>query len=127
MCQLTPLIPAKALEPEVIELVHYFKISDRHARMLNEQLKLLDQHLILESFRYHKCLVHWDPVVGSLFEYASAPLTYTCLAIMLNQSHRTLSRRRNNTYEEDIASLYEILKGAKNPGSGKRAQEEQKG
>ncbi|CAE7229071.1 unnamed protein product [Symbiodinium natans] len=52
-----------ALEPEVIELVHYFKISDRHARMLNEQLK-----------------------------------------------------RRNNTYEEDIASLYEILKGAKNPG-----------
>ena len=29
----------KALEPEVIELVHYFKISDRHARMLNEQLK----------------------------------------------------------------------------------------
>eukprot|EP00913_Durusdinium_trenchii_P010689 g10029.t1 len=53
-----------ALEPEVIELVHYFKISDRHARMLNEQLK-----------------------------------------------------RRNNTYEEDIASLYEILKGAKNPGA----------
>eukprot|EP00439_Symbiodinium_sp_Y106_P034232 s6493_g4.t1 len=51
-----------ALEPEVIELVHYFKIGDRHARMLNEQLK-----------------------------------------------------RRNNTYEEDIASLYEILKGAKNP------------
>ncbi|CAE7283725.1 unnamed protein product [Symbiodinium pilosum] len=47
-----------ALEPEVIELVHYFKISDRHARMLNEQLK-----------------------------------------------------RRNNTYEDDIASLYEILKG----------------
>eukprot|EP00931_Biecheleriopsis_adriatica_P073577 TRINITY_DN47838_c0_g1_i1.p1 TRINITY_DN47838_c0_g1~~TRINITY_DN47838_c0_g1_i1.p1 ORF type:complete len:481 (+),score=92.71 TRINITY_DN47838_c0_g1_i1:54-1445(+) len=52
-----------ALEPEVIELVHYFKISDRHAKMLNEQLK-----------------------------------------------------RRNNTYEEDIAALYEILKGAKNPG-----------
>mmetsp|Transcript_3821 Transcript_3821/g.8920 ORF Transcript_3821/g.8920 Transcript_3821/m.8920 type:complete len:442 (+) Transcript_3821:94-1419(+) len=51
-----------ALEPEVIELVHYFKIGDRHARMLNEQLK-----------------------------------------------------RRNNTYEEDIASLYDILKGAKNP------------
>lgn len=50
------------LEPEVVELVHYFKIGDRHARMLNEQLK-----------------------------------------------------RRNNTYEEDIAALYEILKGAKNP------------
>lgn len=53
MCHLKPLTPAKALEPEVIELVHYFKISDRHARMLNEQLKLLDQHLILESFTYH--------------------------------------------------------------------------
>lgn len=51
-----------ALEPEVVELVHYFKISDRHARMLNEQLK-----------------------------------------------------RRNNTYDEDVASMYEILKGAKNP------------
>ncbi|CAJ1460703.1 unnamed protein product [Effrenium voratum] len=51
-----------ALEPEVIELVHYFKIGERHARMLNEQLK-----------------------------------------------------RRNNTYEEDIAALYDILKGAKNP------------
>ena len=51
----------------------------------------------------------------------------TCLAIMLNQSNRTLPRRRNNTYEEDIASLYEILKGAKNPGLGKRAQEENKG
>ena len=71
--------------------------------------------------------MHWDPVVGSLFVYASAPLTYTCLVIMLSQSDRTLSRRRNNTYEEDIASLYEILKGAKNPGSGKTAQEEQKG
>ena len=32
---------SQALEPEVIELVHYFKISDRHARMLNEQLKPL--------------------------------------------------------------------------------------
>ena len=32
---------SEALEPEVIELVHYFKISDRHARMLNEQLKRL--------------------------------------------------------------------------------------
>lgn len=51
-----------ALEPEVVELVHYFKISDRHARMLNEQLK-----------------------------------------------------RRNNSYDEDVASMYEILKGAKNP------------
>eukprot|EP00930_Biecheleria_cincta_P043243 TRINITY_DN2970_c0_g1_i2.p1 TRINITY_DN2970_c0_g1~~TRINITY_DN2970_c0_g1_i2.p1 ORF type:complete len:455 (+),score=101.12 TRINITY_DN2970_c0_g1_i2:191-1366(+) len=51
-----------ALEPEVIELVHYFKISERHGRMLNEQLK-----------------------------------------------------KRNNTYEEDIAAMYEILKGAKNP------------
>lgn len=50
------------LEPEVVELVHYFKIGDRHARMLNDQLK-----------------------------------------------------KRNNTYEEDIAALYEILKGAKNP------------
>ncbi|CAE8643003.1 unnamed protein product [Polarella glacialis] len=51
-----------ALEPEVVELVHYFKIGDRHARMLNEQLK-----------------------------------------------------KRNNSFEEDLASLYEILKGAKNP------------
>jgi len=50
------------MEPEVIELAHHFNLTDRHARMLDEQLK-----------------------------------------------------RRNNTYEDDIASMYEILKGAKNP------------
>merc|ERR1740117_194194 len=50
------------VEPEVIELAHHFQVTDRHARMLDEQLK-----------------------------------------------------KRNDTYEEDIASMYEILKGAKNP------------
>merc|ERR1719510_1190891 len=50
------------MEPEVVELAHHFSLTDRHARLLNEQLK-----------------------------------------------------KRNNTYEEDIASMYEILKGAKNP------------
>merc|ERR1719433_1210781 len=50
------------LEAEVIELAHHFNLTDRHARLLDEQLK-----------------------------------------------------KRNNTYEEDIASMYEILKGAKNP------------
>merc|ERR1740121_3293844 len=50
------------IEPEVVELAHHFNLTDRHARMLNEQLK-----------------------------------------------------KRNNTYEEDIDSMYEILKGAKNP------------
>merc|ERR1719174_3040501 len=50
------------MEPEVIELAHHFNLTDRHARMLDEQLK-----------------------------------------------------KRNNTYEEDIAAMYEILKGAKNP------------
>merc|ERR1719361_1247503 len=51
-----------SLEPEVIELAHHFNLTDRHARMLDEQLK-----------------------------------------------------KRNNTYEDDIASMYEILHGAKNP------------
>merc|ERR1719356_1150537 len=50
------------MEPEVVELAHHFNLTDRHARMLNEQLK-----------------------------------------------------KRNNTYEEDIEAMYEILKGAKNP------------
>merc|ERR1719433_2612808 len=50
------------LEAEVIELAHHFNLTDRHARLLDDQLK-----------------------------------------------------KRNNTYEEDISSLYEILKGAKNP------------
>merc|ERR1719162_1182987 len=50
------------IEPEVMELAHHFSLTDRHARMLDEQLK-----------------------------------------------------KRNDTYEEDIASMYEILKGAKNP------------
>lgn len=50
------------MEAEVIELAHHFNLTDRHARMLDEQLK-----------------------------------------------------KRNNTYEDDIASMYEILKGAKNP------------
>merc|ERR1719162_203716 len=50
------------VEPEVVELAHHFNLTDRHARLLNEQLK-----------------------------------------------------KRNNTYEDDIASMYEILKGAKNP------------
>merc|ERR1719203_1343875 len=50
------------MEPEVIELAHHFNLTDRHARMLDEQLK-----------------------------------------------------KRNNTYEDDIAAMYEILKGAKNP------------
>lgn len=76
------VVPNEALEPEVIELVHYFKISDRHARMLNEQLKRPGR------------------VVGSTFR-----ALWPCC------------RRRNNTYEEDIAALYEILKGAKNPGA----------
>merc|ERR1719492_81799 len=50
------------IEPEVTELAHHFSLSDRHARLLDEQLK-----------------------------------------------------KRNNTYEDDIAAMYEILKGAKNP------------
>lgn len=53
---------SKDMEPEVTELAHFFNLGERHARMLNEQLKA-----------------------------------------------------RNNTYEEDIASMYEILRGAKNP------------
>ena len=64
--------------------MHYFKISDRHARMLNEQLKPLGSRLL-----------------------SALPL-----GLYLHPL-----RRRNNTYEEDIASLYEILKGAKNPGA----------
>lgn len=51
-----------SLEPEVVELVTFFKLSDRLAKMLNDQLK-----------------------------------------------------QRNNTYDDDIAAMYEILKGAKNP------------
>merc|ERR1719336_1761122 len=51
-----------SLEPEVIELAHHFNLTDRHARMLDEQLK-----------------------------------------------------KRNNTFDDDIAAMYEILKGAKNP------------
>merc|ERR1719382_1638065 len=51
-----------SLEPEVIELAHHYNLTDRHARMLDEQLK-----------------------------------------------------KRNNTYEDDIAAMYEILRGAKNP------------
>merc|ERR1719162_2955367 len=50
------------IEPEVVELAHHFQLTDRHARMLDEQLK-----------------------------------------------------KRNDTYEDDIAAMYEILKGAKNP------------
>lgn len=50
------------IEPEVVELAHHFQLTDRHARLLDEQLK-----------------------------------------------------KRNDSYEEDIASMYEILKGAKNP------------
>merc|ERR1719378_590116 len=50
------------LEPEVVELAHHYNLSDRHARLLDEQLK-----------------------------------------------------KRNNTFDEDVASMYEILKGAKNP------------
>lgn len=50
------------IEPEVVELAQHFQLTDRHARMLDEQMK-----------------------------------------------------KRNDTYEEDIASMYEILKGAKNP------------
>lgn len=50
------------MEPEVVELAHHFQLTDRHARMLDEQLK-----------------------------------------------------KRNDTYEDDIAAMYEILKGAKNP------------
>merc|ERR1719392_255248 len=53
---------SRNLEPEVIELAHHFNLTDRHARLLDEQLK-----------------------------------------------------KRNNTYEDDIAAMYEILKGAKNP------------
>ena len=64
--------------------MHYFKISDRHARMLNEQLKPLGSRLL-----------------------SALPLGLYLPPL----------RRRNNTYEEDIASLYEILKGAKNPGA----------
>merc|ERR1712187_523463 len=48
--------------PEVTELAHHFNLTERHSRMLNEQLK-----------------------------------------------------KRNNTYDDDIAAMYEILKGAKNP------------
>merc|ERR1719510_1153989 len=50
------------MEPEVVELAHHFNLTDRHARLLDEQLK-----------------------------------------------------QRNNTFEDDIAAMYEILKGAKNP------------
>lgn len=50
------------VEPEVQELAHHFQLTDRHARMIDEQLK-----------------------------------------------------KRNDTYEDDIAAMYEILKGAKNP------------
>merc|ERR1740121_3565767 len=50
------------IEPEVVELAHHFCLSERHSRLLDEQLK-----------------------------------------------------KRNNTYEDDIAAMYEILKGAKNP------------
>eukprot|EP00419_Tripos_fusus_P002197 CAMPEP_0172686704 /NCGR_PEP_ID=MMETSP1074-20121228/21125_1 /TAXON_ID=2916 /ORGANISM="Ceratium fusus, Strain PA161109" /LENGTH=414 /DNA_ID=CAMNT_0013506049 /DNA_START=8 /DNA_END=1250 /DNA_ORIENTATION=- len=50
------------LEPEVIELAHHFNLTDRHARLLDEQLK-----------------------------------------------------KRNNTFDDDVAAMYEILKGAKNP------------
>jgi len=50
------------LEPEVMELAHHFNLTDRHARLLDEQLK-----------------------------------------------------KRNNTFDDDVASMYEILKGAKNP------------
>merc|ERR1719401_275824 len=53
---------SSTMEPEVIELAHHFSLTDRHTRMLDEQLK-----------------------------------------------------KRNNTYEDDIAAMYEILKGAKNP------------
>lgn len=53
---------ATTIEPEVVELAHHFQLTDRHARMLDEQLK-----------------------------------------------------KRNDTYEDDIAAMYEILKGAKNP------------
>merc|ERR1740121_325357 len=53
---------SSSMEPEVVELTHHFNLTDRHARMLDEQLK-----------------------------------------------------KRNNTYEDDIAAMYEILKGAKNP------------
>merc|ERR1719446_844945 len=53
---------SSTMEPEVIELSHHFNLTDRHARMLDEQLK-----------------------------------------------------KRNNSYEDDIAAMYEILKGAKNP------------
>jgi len=51
-----------SMEPEVIELAHHFNLTDRHARMLDEQLK-----------------------------------------------------KRNNTFDDDIAAMYDILKGAKNP------------
>mmetsp|Transcript_29666 Transcript_29666/g.81661 ORF Transcript_29666/g.81661 Transcript_29666/m.81661 type:complete len:420 (-) Transcript_29666:2-1261(-) len=50
------------LEAEVLELQHHFNLTDRHARLLDEQLK-----------------------------------------------------KRNNTFEDDVAAMYEILKGAKNP------------
>jgi len=50
------------MEPEVIELAAHFNITDRHARLLDEQLK-----------------------------------------------------QRNNTFDDDIAAMYEILHGAKNP------------
>ena len=56
----------KALEPEVIELVHYFKISDRHARMLNEQLKLLgpstnrDFGHLWSIYSFMKLVRAWD-------------------------------------------------------------------
>jgi len=50
------------MESEVTELAHHFNLSERHARMLDEQLK-----------------------------------------------------KRNNTFDDDIAAMYEILKGAKNP------------
>lgn len=55
-------IKSTKVEPEVVELAHHFNLTDRHARLLDEQLK-----------------------------------------------------KRNNTYEDDIAAMYEILKGAKNP------------
>lgn len=53
---------SSAIEPEIVELAHHYNLSERHSRLLHEQMK-----------------------------------------------------QRNNTFDEDIAAMYEILKGAKNP------------
>jgi hypothetical protein len=56
----------------------------------------------------------WD-YNHSFYQFIGAKVSRPRTRCVASHSSASL-RRRNNTYEEDIASLYEILKGAKNPG-----------